>query len=286
MIIYNILDVGAKCSNNCRLCRYRYGNKKSFDEIKEIIGSFSSKDNLKIMGGEPALRKDIIDIVEYAKKQGFKRIMLHTNGKMLSYENFTSKVTKAGAYLFEIKLFGPNKEMNDRICEAESFEHTLKGVEVLRKIHNLNEMSKTAFIDIIVPIYKENFEHLHNIVAVLEPHNIDRFTFVLTDTEILMSQVVGQLKNAIDSAIESKIWPFSEGVPLCMMQGYEYHISEIYYPASRKMTKISVCKKCIYSPVCEGVDEEYLKKNGQEEFSAVKESRHVKDILNLKNEKT
>ena len=47
-------------------------------------------------GGEPTIRKDILNLVAYAKKIGFSDILIITNGRMCSYPEFMDKLVANG----------------------------------------------------------------------------------------------------------------------------------------------------------------------------------------------
>ncbi|MGA1871483.1 MAG: radical SAM protein [bacterium] len=54
--------------------------EKVYEILQRIVKSIKV---LNITGGEPLLREDILEIVAYAKKIGFKKILLNTNGLLL-----------------------------------------------------------------------------------------------------------------------------------------------------------------------------------------------------------
>jgi len=69
------VKVGFSCNNNCLFC---FIPKKTIDrntrEIKNTLlqCKIDGVEKIVITGGEPTIRKDIIQILEYAKNLGFK----------------------------------------------------------------------------------------------------------------------------------------------------------------------------------------------------------------------
>ncbi|PKP58554.1 MAG: GTP 3',8-cyclase MoaA, partial [Candidatus Altiarchaeales archaeon HGW-Altiarchaeales-1] len=88
------LSVTQKCNLNCLYChREGEGDKNGCDkeisvsEIKGIMGAASELGikKVKITGGEPLLRNDIVEIVkEISEIEGIKDISMTTNGFFLA----------------------------------------------------------------------------------------------------------------------------------------------------------------------------------------------------------
>jgi len=102
MIKKTVVFTGYTCNNKCIFCcnenkRGAYEDKKT-DELKRNILEARRRGSsyLEIIGGEPTLRKDIVEIVSFAKSCGFKTIMFSTNGRMFSYDSFAKKIVKSG----------------------------------------------------------------------------------------------------------------------------------------------------------------------------------------------
>ena len=76
-----VLFLWYSCNNNCLFCRNSHKRKKIKDkstlEIKKdiITAKKEGSDYLELIGGEPTIRKDIFNIVSFAKKIGFDTII-------------------------------------------------------------------------------------------------------------------------------------------------------------------------------------------------------------------
>jgi len=96
-----------------------------------MIDQFKMQGAEKIVftGGEPLTRKDIIDLIQYAKKQGFYTI-LHTNGLLLTKE----KLEMLAKFLDQINLpiDGCDEDTNRIIRERGVFEKVLEILEWLK----------------------------------------------------------------------------------------------------------------------------------------------------------
>lgn len=68
---------------------------------------------VQLTGGEPALREDIVRIIEIAKEEGFDHVQLNTNGIRLAIDpKFAIKVRKAGVNTVYLSFDGLNPKTN------------------------------------------------------------------------------------------------------------------------------------------------------------------------------
>ncbi len=94
------ISITQRCNLSCPYC-HREGQlpskeEMSLDKIKEIINAVKKVGirKIKITGGEPLLRKDIIEIIRTIKEKNFDDISLVTNGVLL--EKYAKKLKDAG----------------------------------------------------------------------------------------------------------------------------------------------------------------------------------------------
>ena len=101
------------CNFKCPYCRGLspeiYGNRRvkqlSLEEIKRNIDYWCEGEpleNIRFSGGEPTLHRNIVEIVEYAKSKGIKRIAISSNGS--NKKELYKKLVEAGCNDFSISL--------------------------------------------------------------------------------------------------------------------------------------------------------------------------------------
>lgn len=98
-----ILNITDRCNLGCNFCFADPDNSKadpSFIEIRESLYDLINKGKslVQLSGGEPTMRKDLVEIVRTAKEAGAKYIQLNTNGLLLG-ENKQLVKDLAGAGL-------------------------------------------------------------------------------------------------------------------------------------------------------------------------------------------
>ena len=97
------VDVTQKCQAQCPTCFYEEIpeeiNEISFDLFKKIVDEATDNNfkELYLLGGEPALHREIFDFIDYAvAKDKFDPLILVTNGLKLEDETFCQEVAKRG----------------------------------------------------------------------------------------------------------------------------------------------------------------------------------------------
>ncbi|MFH1380826.1 MAG: radical SAM protein [Candidatus Omnitrophota bacterium] len=131
-----MFELTYECNFNCVHCYVR-GSRKEKKELntKEV---FFVLDELKKMGvfrigftgGEPLLRKDIFDILDYANKCGFKKGLL-TNGYLID-EEAADRLKSVNIDKVEITLNALDAQIFDKMTQVkDSFKKVKRAVELL-----------------------------------------------------------------------------------------------------------------------------------------------------------
>jgi len=209
---------------------------------------------------------------------------------MFVYEQFCRDMVAAGANEFALALHGHTEELHDYLTGAKSFRQLVVGIRTLKKLGQ-DVITNTV-------VTKSNYRHLPDIAKVLIGLRVDQIQFAFVhavgaaginfDSVVpRMEMVAPYLKKAIDIGrmLDTRI--MTEGVPFCLLEGYEKSISETVMPDMkifgqsmvvedyRKMRVTSdkakgpKCAKCLYNAVCEGPWKEYPEAFGWDEFKPV-----------------
>ena len=289
MIKYKRVFTGSLCNNNCLYCEFvdQRRENRFLQEIKSDLRNQEGYDSLEIAGGEASTRTDFIDIINFARQQNYIRIKLKTNGRAFSDWELARTAIEYGVHLFEVKIYGYSPAIHDLITrEPGSLSETIQGIANLKSLQIPGEQSRQPFVAIKLPLCKENSEYIEDTVRFLIPLGIDRITLSYSDCDLSMEDVIPHVSNAIETAIFSRIWIQTERIPLCLMSGYEHHVSENFLDGTDyELKKGKNCPKCVYSASCEGIAGDYLEKKGSKEFQAVTKSLYAADLNELRSTK-
>jgi len=131
-------NVTNACNLSCPHC-YRDAGEKREEELNtqeaKMLLQQISQAGFKIMifsGGEPLMREDIFELVEYAQKLGLRPVF-GTNGTLISSE-IANKLKSSGAAAMGISLDSISPEKHDKFRGVPgSFQKTLDGIKNCRE---------------------------------------------------------------------------------------------------------------------------------------------------------
>ena len=128
------LKVGFACNNRCVFCAQ--GDKRSAvaaidlpELVERLRITFTPGRSLVLTGGEPTLRRDLVELVAAAYRIGYRQIQVQTNGRALAYPSLVARLRRAGVTEFSPALHGPTAELHDALtCAPGSFDQTVAGI--------------------------------------------------------------------------------------------------------------------------------------------------------------
>jgi len=286
-----IITTGYVCNNNCLFC-YEKSHifNKTTHQIKKELRTAIKRDiySVHFDGGEPTIRPDIIEIINYAKKIGFKRITLVSNGRMFAYKDFCEKIINSGLTNLLISVLGDNPKIHDYLTQTPgSFSQLAAGLSNLKNFKNNINIGGNIVVNNI------NYTCLDKIVKFLKSFDIKWVNFIcicpigqaFENKELIprYKEAVPYLKQAIRSNASVKI--SIQNIPFCLMDKYLKNIvdeadwknkSLIKLPnekminlgvkLNRIKSTLSTCRDCIYLSKCGGVWNNYLGIFGLSEF--------------------
>ncbi len=135
--IYSIkLEVNDYCNLKCKMCYVEDKNTNLalnviYDLLEQIRGHGI---RLEILGGEPLMRKDIFEIIRYAKKKSrIPFISLYTNATLVDRE-MAVKLKDAGLDAILVTLVSHRAEVHDDFTGSPgSWQKTVNGIQELVK---------------------------------------------------------------------------------------------------------------------------------------------------------
>lgn len=190
-------EITKKCNAHCEHCGSRCDinseegiSKELFmsvlDDVKENIGIDTM---LNITGGEPLLRKDLFEIMGYAKKLGFDWGMV-TNGTLIS-DSIIENMKKTKMSTISISIDGMKNT-------HESFRHLPGSFDKI--IQNIIKLKKEDFLDHIQVTFIANKKNLYELPALwrlLKTLNIDSLRISCIDP-------IGRAEDNKDLLLDSK----------------------------------------------------------------------------------
>ncbi len=172
VVVWNMTK---RCNLRCIHCYARaenesyQGNELSTDEGKRLIDNLADFGVPVILfsGGEPVLREDLPELIDYAVKKGL-RAVISTNGTLITEEKAKQFARYALSYV-GISLDGTGK-VNDAFRGVSgAFELAIKGVR--------NAKHAGIKVGLRFTINKRNYKEIPRIFDIIEAEGIQRVCF-------------------------------------------------------------------------------------------------------------
>lgn len=290
------LKVGYACSNDCLFCvvadKRERGEKDTREIKRELKESFwEGKREVVLTGGEVTIREDIFEIVEFAKKTGYKDIQIQSNGRRFSDIGFCKKMVLSGMTTFSPAIHGPNASVHDGLTRSKgSWRQTMLG------IYNVCKLGIMTLTNTVIT--KQNYRHLPSIAELLVKLGVVQFQFAFVHIQgnarkyykkivPRVSDTAPFISRGIEAGQAAGRRVMVEAVPFCHLKGHESCASEFFIPPAQckeinktvenfdivrkyeAKIKFPSCAVCKWDRQCEGPWIEYPELFGSEEFKPV-----------------
>ncbi len=296
------------CNNRCVFCvdsQFEQKDlRKNVGATENILRNLKKNKTRQVLftSGEPTLNPKLLFYIRLAKKSGFEKISLITNGRKLKDKALCRALLGAGLGQIGISIHGSNKSTHDKItARPGSFDETLAALKNLSRlkgkydfelnvhytITRFNAGDIFKFIKLIVSI--KNIQGI--IFNVVRPYGRarDNFDSVMPD----YSKVGQEFGEALSRT--GKIAGFENrnlrininDIPLCVMAEYGRYLGSCermliknYHFLREKSAnwldekiKRKECLKCAQNEFCPGIYGYYIKKRGWSEFIPIKNAQ-------------
>lgn len=177
------LEVTSRCNARCEHCGSRCDGNEQGEEIsaeclkktlKEISECYDPKKIfLNVTGGEPLMRKDLFDILEYAVDLGFSWGM--TSNGMLINKSMLKKIEKAKMLTVSISLDGL-KETHENFRKVPNcYEKILDAIDMMLQSDVIKIVQVTTVAN------KKNLDELEDLYQLLLDHGVQYWRVVNCD---------------------------------------------------------------------------------------------------------
>jgi AdoMet-dependent heme synthase len=157
-------ELTRNCNLHCIHCRASatlgpYTGELNFAECCKIIDEIAgfASPTIILTGGEPLIRDDIFDIIEYGTMKGL-RLVIAINGTLLDEEK-ANRLKNGGIKRVSLSIDGKDKETHDSFRGVNgSFESVMKAAEILRNTGLPFQVNST-----VTKLNVEDLEHIYKL---------------------------------------------------------------------------------------------------------------------------
>ena len=209
-----IFDITYKCNLRCPycyVCDHTSTNELTTQELLSVIDQLHPLAIVTLLGGEPLLRPDFLEIYEAMAKKIFSKVNVISNGALLT-EKIADSFIKHKLLLLSVSLDGWRENHDSNRCKEGLFDTVTGNLEMLTSKRNHPP------VEIKSIILENNLDDLPKLYKYCIQNNFDFFTLIFKRSCMLR-------QNA--SLCESLSPEFHEQYPLELYFDME-HFKEVH----------------------------------------------------------
>lgn len=229
------------CNAKCKHCgssaeKRKYEGELTTEEIKAAFKQIAndmdaSKILINVTGGEPLVRQDLCEVMEYATNELGFRWGMTTNGILLNDENI-EKLKKANMETISISIDGL-EETHDRFRGVPGSYKT-----IINNIKKLKEADFVKHLQVTTVFHKENINELNELYKVMLNLGLDSWRLVSMDpigranenNDLLLNgKEIRQLLDFIKSKKNDRKLELTYGCPGFLGLDYEKEVRKHYF---------------------------------------------------------
>lgn len=235
------IRLGFRCNARCGFCYYQglLDNPVELEPtsamLREQLGALRKlgATEVEFTGGEPTIRHDLLDLVEYAVELGFSNISIITNGLRLSNPAYARQLVNAGVNDALFSIHGHDAALHDRHTAIPgSFAKIVRAFENMRALGVRCRTTTT--------VTGLNHQYTEDIAALALSLGAACIHFAVfspvsdaqaTDADLFVdyNNAAASIKRALDNLQDRPLPPISvKYIPFCFMQGYEHYVMNLY----------------------------------------------------------
>ena len=253
------LELTYRCNLNCPYCYVgsdRNKNELTTEEWKSVIRQIPFYGIVTLVGGEPLIRKDFVDILEFVSKRVFNKIHVVTNGILINDE-IVEAFIKYKLLLLSVSLDGYGAGHDKNRGKEGIFD------KIVSNLENLKSKKSDQMIDIKTIVLPNNLDDLPKLYKLCCDMDFDFFSISFLRNNNWKQNSVLQ---------DSFIPEFNQNYPIETYFDLK-HFKEIYREISAMSLKSKV--KLRFSPKFEYLDDPLL---GIEKFFTSSKNMALKDV--------
>lgn len=245
LINHRLIDLFWECTLTCNAkCKHcgssaekkQYDGELTTEEIKSAFKQIAndmdaSKILINVTGGEPLVRKDLCEVMEYATNElGFHWGMT-TNGILLTEENI-EKLRKANMETISISIDGIEETHNKFRGVPNSYQI------IINNIKNLKKAGYVKHIQVTTVFHKENINQMKELYQIMLELGLDSWRLVSmdpigraneNDNLLLNGKEIKQLLDFIKSKKKDRRLELTYGCPGFLGLEYEKEVRKHYF---------------------------------------------------------
>lgn len=170
------ISVSHECNFNCQMCGVKKilkGQELELVALKDVLGQVAAWDSDSVVlltGGEPFLRPDIFEVIQYGVSLGLPMEVV-TNGSLID-EALAKKIISSGVKNIAVSLDGACSRTHDGIRNVPgAFDRATRGLRLLSE--EKKQSGRGPQISVWTTIMKENVSELRDVIPLAQSLGVE-----------------------------------------------------------------------------------------------------------------
>lgn len=284
-----VIEMGIGCNNRCLFCYQRgyrevagYPKWMERDEVRSRIrwGAANGFDEVSFTGGEPTIRPDFLEMVRFAREEGFRRVAVTTNGWRLGRTDFFRAAVEAGLTSMGVSIHGPDAATHEGLTGREgSFARAIQAVRNAVATHGTDRVVR---LNTFTLVNRRNLDRLVDLARVLhglgvrlmilQPVILSKANFeTAADLMVGLPDTVRAVWDVVREGIRLGVRTKLFNLPPCLFRDVLAGVELDHYeratfrehdramPADRSLgdevghARLAACRECVLRTGCPGV---------------------------------
>ncbi|ROR29708.1 radical SAM protein [Inmirania thermothiophila] len=234
------LNVGKRCNERCSFCYYlreiESGDTRDLttEQIKAVlrVGRSRGKTRVDLTGGEPTIRRDLPEIIRYAREIGYETCCIITNGLVTAQKAKLAALVDAGLNDILVSLHAWDAATHDALVRVPG-AHS----KVLQTIENAIALGLRPRVNHVVNSH--NHRDVEHLVELLSPYRLGALNFIVFNptrdavrAEEGLTATYSEIARYLRPALERGARHFDavnvRHMPFCFLKGHEPRVKTMW----------------------------------------------------------
>jgi len=223
------IEVTLHCNLRCPVCFMSAGDSEPDPSMETLESMYTTilqqagpQTSIQLTGGEPTVRKDLLDIIRLGREVGFPAIEVNTNGIVLArHPEYAQQLRDAGATGVYMQFDGLSRDVYEKIRGEDLLAAKLQAIENCRVAGLQVVLAMTIISGInhehIGQVLNFALDNLDVVVGLaLQPAFTSGRFDIREEKSLTMGDVLFMLEDQSNGMINAyDLWPLGCSHPLC-----------------------------------------------------------------------
>jgi hypothetical protein len=205
--------------------------------------------NVCLTGAEPFGHPQLPALVSAATEAHCRRLCLDTDAVAVRSPQNAGGSLMAGVRHLRWTILGGTPGVHDALYgEPGALDASVEGIRTFTSIASDEALSIS--VSAVVPVCRHNAHDLPAAAGLAVDAGADRIILRVEDGGLDLRAALPWIVAACDTGVVNGVWVEVEGVPFCLLPGYDLHLSDAV--RERPGARPPVCASCALGRVCAG----------------------------------